>query len=68
LLIGYADKKGSKDYNFKLSRDRAEGVKDYLMKNYRIPSGDIRVDVGGVQFTEDEKQYLNRRVDLFMQK
>lgn len=68
LLIGYADKKGSKDYNFKLSRDRAEGVKDYLMKKYRIPSGDIRVDVGGVQFTEDEKQYLNRRVDLFMQK
>jgi outer membrane protein OmpA-like peptidoglycan-associated protein len=68
LLIGYADKKGSKDYNYKLSRDRAEGVKDYLMKKYRIPTGDIKVDVGGVQFTEDEKQYLNRRVDLFMQK
>ena len=68
LLIGYADKKGTKDYNFKLSRDRAEGVKDYLMKKYRVPSGDIRIDVGGVQFTEDEKQYLNRRVDLFLQK
>jgi hypothetical protein len=38
------------------------------MKKYRIPTGDIKVDVGGVQFTEDEKQYLNRRVDLFMQK
>lgn len=68
LLIGYADKMGTKEYNFKLSRDRAEGVKDYLMKKYRIPTGDIRIDVGGVQFTEDEKQYLNRRVDLFLQK
>jgi OOP family OmpA-OmpF porin len=32
-LAGYADSRGSKEYNLKLSERRASAVRDYLMKN-----------------------------------
>ena len=35
-LEGYADSVGSQEYNLKLSRRRAERVRDYLMENFNI--------------------------------
>lgn len=35
---GFCDNRGSADYNMKLSRDRAEAVTDYLVKNFNLDS------------------------------
>jgi OOP family OmpA-OmpF porin len=35
---GFCDNRGSADHNMKLSRDRAEAVTDYLVKNFNLDS------------------------------
>lgn len=37
-LQGFTDNKGTPEYNMKLSRERAEAVTDYLMKNFKLDS------------------------------
>lgn len=67
-LNGYADDMGSEEYNDKLSRERAERVKDFLVHegleaNFIYPAG-----MGEVQIREDgnpsEFREKNRRVEL----
>jgi OmpA-OmpF porin, OOP family len=38
---GFCDNKGTPEYNMELSRRRAEGVTDYLVKNFKMDSGRV---------------------------
>jgi OOP family OmpA-OmpF porin len=66
MLVGFADMTGSKDYNMKLSRDRAEGVKDYIMRKFKVSSNMITIQVGDLATLAPDKPELNRRVDMYL--
>ena len=66
MLVGFADMTGSKDYNMKLSRDRAEGVKDYIMRKFKVASNMITIEVGDLATLAPDKPELNRRVDMYL--
>ena len=66
MMVGFADMSGSKEYNTKLSRDRAEGVKDYVMSKYKVASSLITVQVGDLATLAPDKAELNRRVDMYL--
>jgi len=38
---GFCDNRGTSEYNMKLSRERAEAVSDYLMKNFKLDPGRV---------------------------
>ncbi|MCK7471246.1 MAG: OmpA family protein [Desulfomicrobium escambiense] len=40
-LQGFCDNRGTPEYNMKLSRERAEAVADYLVKNFKLDSGRV---------------------------
>lgn len=48
MLHGFSDGKGNRDYNLKLSKQRAEAVADYLVKNYNIPASRIKILAHGM--------------------
>lgn len=58
-VTGYADKAtGSAEYNLKLSKKRAEAVRDLMVKEFGVPSSQLKVDYkGGVgnMFYDDAK-------------
>lgn len=67
-IIGHADRVGSKEYNEKLSKRRADTIKHYLIRN-GVPEESIKVKWQGeinplVITKNDFKEELNRRVDL----
>lgn len=63
-LVGYADIVGSSDYNVKLSKTRAERVRDFLVKE-GISKERISVDFQGSTSKFDKYNFLfNRRVEI----
>jgi OOP family OmpA-OmpF porin len=40
-LQGFCDSRGTPEYNMVLSRQRAEAVADYLIKNFKLDSGRV---------------------------
>ena len=40
-LQGFTDNRGTPEYNINLSRERAEAVADYLVKNFKLDSGRV---------------------------
>lgn len=58
-VTGYADKgTGSADYNLKLSKKRAEAVRDLMVNEFGVPASQLKVDYkGGVDkmFYDDAK-------------
>jgi OOP family OmpA-OmpF porin len=67
-LAGHTDNVGSREYNKKLSLDRAQAVLDYLVKKGISPA---RVTAHGYGMSEpvatnetDEGRALNRRVEF----
>jgi outer membrane protein OmpA-like peptidoglycan-associated protein len=70
-LQGHADSIGSEEVNMQLSIDRANAVRDYLMKNHQIDES--RLSVHGYGETRpiapndtEENRAKNRRVDFVM--
>lgn len=68
-IIGYADFLGSHDHNKKLSINRAQNVKSYLVKYGNVNEEDVKVCVGkGKVSREDETDKdgypSDRRVDI----
>jgi outer membrane protein OmpA-like peptidoglycan-associated protein len=69
LLIGHTDLKGSPEYNFKLSKGRADAVKSYLVERYPIAVKRVRTEGRGFREplyreSSPENDRLNRRVEL----
>lgn len=69
IIAGHTDAKGSAEYNLKLSKQRAESVKQYLIKNWNLDSSQVDV-VGYGQSrpiaTGKDKDAMqkNRRVEI----
>ena len=71
IFIGHTDEVGSDEYNQKLSLDRAESVKRYIVERYSIASTRIKSEGHGRREplytgTSDENNRLNRRVEVRM--
>jgi len=70
-IIGHTDSDGSAASNLKLSMDRANAVKNYLVQNFNIPSQNLLVDGKGdtkplVPNTNAENKAQNRRVEFIL--
>lgn len=69
VIVGHTDMTGEFSHNIKLSKERAEAVKDYLIKTGNIDSSRIESDGVGplcpVSTNEnDDGKQLNRRVEI----
>lgn len=66
LVVGFADYKGSDNYNMKLSEKRANEVKRLLVKKYGIAEDRIQTEYKGKSVAFGDIQYsLNRRVSFY---
>jgi OOP family OmpA-OmpF porin len=66
---GFTDNRGTAEYNLKLSRERAEAVTDYLVKNFKLDSGRVATMWYGeanplVSNDSAENRWKNRRVEI----
>ncbi|GEM_PF-3500268 len=66
---GYADERGSDEYNLKLSKKRAKSVMDYLVKKGIDPKRMKFIGFGRVISTDKSKETMrqNRRVDFLVE-
>ena len=69
VLIGHTDRRGSNDYNFMLSQNRARAVGDFLVRNYPSLTGRIITEGKGeteliYQGDTEKEHQLNRRVEV----
>jgi outer membrane protein OmpA-like peptidoglycan-associated protein len=76
---GYTDAKGAKSVNMQLSRDRAQAVKDWLVKNGGVAAASISTKGFGEQYPIAQNKNadgtdnplgraLNRRVSIIVEK
>jgi len=68
-LQGFTDNRGTPEYNMGLSRERAEAVADYLVKNFKLDSGRVAAmwyGEGNPVASNDtpEGRAKNRRVEV----
>jgi OmpA-OmpF porin, OOP family len=66
---GFTDNRGTPEYNMKLSRERAEAVTDYLVKNFKLDSGRVATmwygEANPVASNDSaENRWKNRRVEI----
>jgi OOP family OmpA-OmpF porin len=67
LIVGHTDAKGSREYNLKLSQQRADAIREALMDPFGIPASRIEaVGLGEEQLLNSAKPDAaeNRRVQL----
>ena len=69
IVVGHTDMVGGYDHNLKLSKERAEAVKEYLVKIGKIDSSRLQSEGVGplcpVSTNEkDDGKTLNRRVEI----
>jgi outer membrane protein OmpA-like peptidoglycan-associated protein len=64
-ILGYADFKGSSEYNVKLSQQRANAIYNYII-NAGIKADKIIscLGRGKIEDSKDKDRYLDRRVDI----
>jgi OOP family OmpA-OmpF porin len=63
-VIGNTDTRASKEYNLKLGQQRAEAVKDRLVKEFNIDPKRLRTRSEGKDDNISKNLNLNRRVDF----
>ncbi|MCC3155733.1 OmpA family protein [Hymenobacter sp. 15J16-1T3B] len=68
-IMGFADARGSKDYNEELSAKRAEAVKNWLVQNGKIDAGRVSVEPMGEEAPAASNataagRQQNRRVEI----
>lgn len=72
-IHGYTDNIGSYRFNVELSRKRAQAVKDYLVKNFKLPANRIAVAGFGpknpiASNATEEGRAQNRRVEIIIER
>ena len=66
-IVGYADPSGAESLNMKLSHQRAEAVKDYLMKNHSVSQQRmIWLGAGETKRFDPNTPSKNRRTELYI--
>jgi len=63
LVIGFADRTGSAEYNANLKMERAQSVRDFLVEVVGYDASKIEVQTGEAPET-GEDLFLNRRVEV----
>ena len=63
-VVGYASQEGSTHYNLKLSQDRADAVKQYLLSAVKEAALDIRAEGKGEMVASKEGLEKQRRVEI----
>jgi outer membrane protein OmpA-like peptidoglycan-associated protein len=71
-LVGHADKTGTESYNMSLSKERVTRLKSYLVSSKSVPEKRIEIEWHGsaIPFKDsqdDQKQFLNRRAEIFVE-
>jgi outer membrane protein OmpA-like peptidoglycan-associated protein len=66
---GFCDNRGTPEYNMKLSRERAEAVTDYLVKNFKLDPARVATmwygEANPVASNDSaENRWKNRRVEI----
>ncbi|WHZ07886.1 MAG: Outer membrane lipoprotein omp16 precursor [Cytophagales bacterium] len=68
-IAGHTDSSGDEQLNLKLSQDRADAIKNYLIKEFKLE--DVRIEAVGygsakplVEEKTEEDRQLNRRVEF----
>lgn len=68
-LVGHADKSGSEPKNITLSKQRVEGIKDFLVGKKGLNAGFVQAEWHGstmpIKNVQDADK-LNRRVEIFL--
>ena len=65
-VVGFCDNTGKSDYNVKLSKKRADKVKDILVKKYGIAEDRLTTEGKGIDTTfGDGKNAISRRVSFY---
>lgn len=57
IIKGYASKDGPEELNIRLANQRAQSVKDALMKKYNIPASRIQAEGNGIGEMFDEESW-----------
>ncbi len=65
-IVGNCDTKGSITYNIALGNRRADAVKNYLVKKFKVDSSRLFTETVGKASTIDGAGSINRRVDLMV--
>lgn len=66
-IIGAADKAtGNADINYRLSKERAEYVKNILINKYGVKAGNITTTFAGDKDNRFDTPYLNRSATIFV--
>jgi outer membrane protein OmpA-like peptidoglycan-associated protein len=58
LIVGYADKVGTDEYNYELKQNRIKSVTDLITTKYGVDASMITTQVGDVKLSADSEQYL----------
>jgi outer membrane protein OmpA-like peptidoglycan-associated protein len=68
-IEGHADKRGSAEYNIDLSRQRAEAVRDYLVRELKVDPKQFKIAAMGFSHPKDPDPTadINRRVEFVTQ-
>jgi outer membrane protein OmpA-like peptidoglycan-associated protein len=72
-VVGHTDDVGDEAFNMRLSRRRAEAVRDYLMARHAVAAGRLTVDGRGereplMSGHSDEARRMNRRVEFALER
>jgi outer membrane protein OmpA-like peptidoglycan-associated protein len=65
-IVGNCDTKGSITYNIALGNRRADAVKNYLVKKFKVDASRLFTETVGKASTIDGAGSINRRVDLMV--
>ena len=66
-IVGHADKKGSDEYNQKLSKQRSEAVKKILTEGFGIDASRLNIVAEGKKSSiSDKYDDMNRRADIIL--
>lgn len=63
-IVGHTDESGSDEYNFNLSKKRAETIVSYLKKN-KLTKAKLSIEAKGKNFPKSANHELNRRVEIY---
>ncbi|MCX7735337.1 MAG: OmpA family protein [Candidatus Kapabacteria bacterium] len=63
-IVGHTDESGSDEYNYRLSKKRADNTLNYIKKN-KLTKAKLIIEAKGKTSPKSENHELNRRVEIY---